>query len=202
MSIRGNVYTAVKANTVSGTSIRFTREDLGFAPDQTFATIQVNAESLGGGSFAVFVLFDGFSPPNAGRLPTIEANTLIRNLGGNGGDGGNGGAGGDPGAGALGGPLAAFNGPSFCVFPGAKGGFGARGGHGGGGGGGCGGLSFDLFVWGTGLTLPYSAANTFPIPPSSATGGRGGSGGNSPNPVVGVGTSGVDGAAGNVGVQP
>ena len=158
--------------------------------------------TAGGGSFAVFVLFDAFSPPNAGRLPTIEGNTLIRNLGGNGGDGGNGGAGGDPGAGALGGPLAAFNGPSFCVFPGAKGGFGARGGHGGGGGGGCGGLSFDLFVWGTGLTLPYNAANTFPIPPSSATGGRGGSGGNSPNPVVGVGTPGVDGTAGNVGVQP
>lgn len=156
----------------------------------------------GGGSFGIFVLFDNRQPIDALNIPKLSSNIIHRNLGGYGGDGGNGGAGGDPGAGALGGALTDYFGPSFCIFPGAKGGFGARGGHGGGGGGGCGGASYDIFIWGLGAIEADYSSNVFPISALEQTSGEGGSGGNASNTAVGLGDSGSTGAYGNIMVRP
>ena len=161
-----------------------------------------NGGSGGGGSFGIFVLFETSNPSALNQLPEITNNIVNRNLGGDGGDGGNGGAGGDPGAGALGGILDDYDGPSFCIFPGAKGGFGARGGHGGGGGGGCGGASYDIVMWGLGALSPNFDNNTFPISAQNQTSGSGGSGGNSSNTAIGLGGSGEAGRFGNVLLVP
>jgi hypothetical protein len=157
----------------------------------------------GGGSFGIFIYFDTLSPSRLTELPTVTNNSIHRNLGGNGGDGGNGGAGGDPGAGALGGGLSDFDGPSFCIFPGAKGGFGSRGGHGGGGGGGCGGASYDIVAWGLGGLAPnYDDRNVFPILANNQTSGDGGSGGNSSNTTTGLGIDGQIGRYGHLLLVP
>ena len=161
-----------------------------------------NGGNGGGASFGIFILFESANPMTLNNLPNIENNTINRNLGGNGGDGGNGGAGGDPGAGALGGVLDDYDGPSFCIFPGAKGGFGSRGGHGGGGGGGCGGASFDIVIWGIGALSPNFDNNIFPIADQNQTSGNGGSGGNSSNTAIGLGGNGEVGRYGNVLLVP
>jgi len=153
----------------------------------------------GGGSFGVFINWSLDKEPTSGSgVPSVTGNIISRNHGGPGGAGGNGGAGGDPGAGALGGALVTTSlvSPDFCVFGGAKGGFGSRGGHGGGGGGGCGGASFDIFAWGINGQSHNFATNTF-VAGSSPTGGEEGVGGNSSNTTNG-GSLGLPGASGTV----
>ena len=89
----------------------------------------------------------------------------------------------------------------FCIFEGGDGGPGGRGGHGGGGGGGQGGNSYDLFIGNAnGLSPEYVGENIFPIPSVEFTGGRGGGGGNSSNTALGLGTDGVAGASGHLGI--
>jgi hypothetical protein len=49
-----------------------------------------------------------------------------------------------------------------------------------------------------GGTTPDYSANTFEIAAATATGGGGGSGGNASNTAIGIGTSGITGASGQV----
>ncbi len=153
----------------------------------------------GGGSFGVFILWlDGSKPTTPAGVPVINDNVISRNQGGPGGAGGNGGAGGDPGPGANGGAQE-MNGiiaPIFCIFGGAKGGFGSRGGHGGGGGGACGGTSFDIFAWGINGQAHTFDDNMF-ANGAEVTGGAAGAGGNSSNTTRG-GTAGARGASGTI----
>ena len=148
-----------------------------------------------GGSFGIFIAWT-IAPTT---LPIISGNRISRGAGGDGGTGGNGGAGGEAGVGGTGGPLSFYDGPIYCVFPGADGGLGARGGHGGGGGGGCGGVSFELGAFGlSGLTPPYEADNIFVVPDDQETSGSAGSGGTSNNTDRGLGQTGISGVYGHV----
>ncbi len=160
--------------------------------------------TAGGGSFGVFILFDNRNATSGSGLPRLVDNKITRAQGGSGGTGGLGGGGGDsglPGAGGILGSSNTYDGPIYCIFPGAVGGSGSRGGHGGGGGGGCGGASYDVFAWDTnGVSQSYSSQNTFPLAGAS-TGGGGGSGGSSLNPSN-TGEAGDSGDSGTVFVMP
>ena len=155
----------------------------------------------GGGSFGIFVLLSP-SADSVTDIPRITGNSVVRNYGGNGGDGGIGGTGGEGGAAGRGGEVVSgtYDGPAFCIFPGAPGGVGSRGGHAGGGGGACGGVSADIAIFNrNGIDHSTQVSgNTFPIANSEPTGGSFGSGGNSSNPDLGEGDNGLSGSYGNI----
>ncbi|MGM0576379.1 MAG: MopE-related protein [Myxococcota bacterium] len=139
----------------------------------------------GGGSFSVFVTFDG----DPASYPILEGNAIRPGAGGAGGSGGPGGAGGTAGAGAPGGQPTEGDGQTWCATGGGEGGNGGRGGHGGGGGGGCGGVSYGIFAWPppTGSVADAYEGNQF-LP--GGQGGQPGPGGPS------LGSTGESGSAG------
>jgi len=146
----------------------------------------------GGGSFGVFIWFSA----QPGSYPVVRANKIRRGFGGSGGAGGGGGQGGLGGQGGEGGQTVL---PAWCAGSGGRGGRGGDGGAGGGGGGGCGGVSYALatsHVDDPGN--PFYTGNQFENPGSSETGGAGGAGGPSPAGAAYSGTTGAQGAAGNV----
>jgi hypothetical protein len=142
----------------------------------------------GGASVAVMVVFT--TAPASGQAPSLLANKIQRNFGGDGGAGGFGGLGGMGGAGGFGGNTTTWSGSI-----GGKGGDGGNGGSGGGGGGGCGGPSFGILAYNTG-GASFDAANVFVIDGSVKTGGFGGAGGSSSGTSA-TGLPGVDGAFAN-----
>jgi hypothetical protein len=162
-----------------------------------------NGGQSGGGSFAVFIVFQALTPVDVTDFPKLTNNVLWRGLGGRGGSGGKGGAGGEGGLGGLGGQTGNNVFYDFCSLSAGEGGTGGRGGHAGGGGGGQGGNSFDIFIVGSNnVVLEYQALNEFPVGEDEVTSGVGGEGGNSSNTLTGEGDAGTDGLSGQVGQLP
>lgn len=66
-----------KANAIAGDSITLSAADLGFSPSQVFATLQINAEGLGGGAFTVSILVPGCASAKIHYAGALETDTVV-----------------------------------------------------------------------------------------------------------------------------